>query len=122
MELWFAQYHISAGEKHLQGTQVKDCKDRKTQVLFLAVANALVLVNDKHKYQSTGRFKTATQETYRYSDIYLNITDVLNDSCLCIDLKKILVSDIFFKFNNYFFSNSTATTNKLDDGILVTHF
>ena len=28
---------------------------------------------------------------------------------------------IFFKFNNYFFSTGTPTTNKLDDGIPVTH-
>ena len=28
MELCFAQYHICAGEKHLQETQVKDRKDR----------------------------------------------------------------------------------------------
>ena len=40
---------------------------------------------------------------------------------LCTELKKILVSEFFFKFNNYFFSNGTPTTNKLDDGIPVTH-
>ena len=27
-----------------------------------------------------------------------------------------------FKFNNYLFSNGTATTNKVDDGIPVVHF
>ena len=37
-------------------------------------------------------------------------------------LKKILVSEFFFKFNNYFFSTGTPTANKLDDGIPVTHF
>ena len=36
---------------------------------------------------------------------------------LCTELKKILVSEFFFKFNNYFFSTGTPTTNKLDDGI-----
>ena len=41
---------------------------------------------------------------------------------LCIELKKILVSEFFFKFNNYFFFTGTPTTNKLDDGIPVTHF
>ena len=40
---------------------------------------------------------------------------------LCTELKKILVSEFFFKFNNYFFSTGTPTTNKLDDGIPVTH-
>ena len=40
---------------------------------------------------------------------------------LCTELKKILVSEFFFKFNNYFFSTRTPTTNKLDDGIPVTH-
>ena len=33
MELWFARYHICAGEKHPQGTQVKDRKDRKVSEL-----------------------------------------------------------------------------------------
>ena len=28
MDLWFAQYLVCDGEKHLQGTQVKDHKDR----------------------------------------------------------------------------------------------
>ena len=41
---------------------------------------------------------------------------------LCIDLKKILVSETFFKSDNYFFSIGTPTTNKLDDSIPVTHF
>ena len=40
---------------------------------------------------------------------------------LCTELKKILVSEFFFKFNNYFFSTGTPNTNKLDDGIPVTH-
>ena len=30
---------------------------------------------------------------------------------------KILVSVVFFKFNKYFFSTGTPTTNKLNDGI-----
>ena len=38
---------------------------------------------------------------------------------LCIELKKILVSETFFKFNKYFFSTGTPTTNKLDDGMLL---
>ena len=29
---------------------------------------------------------------------------------------------MFFKFDIYLFSTGTATTNKLDDGILVVHF
>ena len=41
---------------------------------------------------------------------------------LCRELKKLIVSEKFFKFNNYLFSTGTATTNKLDDGIPVTHF
>ena len=41
---------------------------------------------------------------------------------LCIELKKILVSEFFFNFNKYFFSTGTPTTNKLDDVILVPHF
>lgn len=41
---------------------------------------------------------------------------------LCIELKKILVSEKFCKFNNYFFSIATPTTKKLDDGLPVTHF
>ena len=57
----------------------------------------------------------------QYSDIYLNKSNLLNDSFLCTELKKILVSEFFFKFNNYFFSTGTPTTNKLDDGIPVTH-
>ena len=39
---------------------------------------------------------------------------------LCGELKKKNLK-IFFKFNKHF-SNGTATTNKLDDGIPVTHF
>ena len=43
---------------------------------------------------------------------------------LCIELKKkkTLVYEFFFKLNNYFFSAGTVTTNKLDDGVPVTHF
>ena len=29
---------------------------------------------------------------------------------------------IFFKFNNYFFSTGTPTTNKLNDGMLLNKF
>ena len=36
--------------------------------------------------------------------------------------KKTLVYEFFFKHNNYFFSTGTTTTNKLDDGVPVTHF
>ena len=35
---------------------------------------------------------------------------------LCIELKKLIVSEIFFNYNKYFFSTGTLTTNKLDDG------
>ena len=38
---------------------------------------------------------------------------------LCIELKKILVSQFFFKFKKYFFCTGTPTTKKLDDSILV---
>ena len=41
---------------------------------------------------------------------------------LCIDLKKKLESEIFFKFNNYSLSTGTPTRNKLNDGKAVTHF
>ena len=41
---------------------------------------------------------------------------------LCRELKKIIVSENFFQFNNYLFSTSTATTNKLDGGIPVAQF
>ena len=41
---------------------------------------------------------------------------------LCIELKKkILVHEFFFK-HKFFFSTGTPTSNKLDDGVLVTHF
>ena len=40
---------------------------------------------------------------------------------LCKELKKIIVSEIFSKFNNYLFSTDTATTNKLGDGIPAAH-
>ena len=56
---------------------------------------------------------------YWYSDIYFNISDVLNDSCFMYRIKKILVPEIFFKFNNYFFSTGSLTTNKFDADILV---
>ena len=36
---------------------------------------------------------------------------------LCTELLKIMI-----KISNYCFSTSTPTTNKLDDGIQVTHF
>ena len=36
---------------------------------------------------------------------------------LCTELKKILVSQYFFKFSNYFFSIGTPTINKFDGGI-----
>ena len=32
------------------------------------------------------------------------------------------MSEFFFQFKNYLFSTGIPTTNKLDDGILVTHF
>ena len=32
------------------------------------------------------------------------------------------MSENIFKFKNYFFSTGTSTTNKLDNGILVTYF
>ena len=41
---------------------------------------------------------------------------------LCIELKKIIVSEKFFKFNNYFLSTDTPTMNKVDDGMPVTYF
>ena len=37
-------------------------------------------------------------------------------------LKNIIASANLFKFDFYLFSTGTATTNKLDDGILVAHF
>ena len=37
-ELWFARYHIYAGENHSQGTQVKDRKDRK-EVAYVTIGN-----------------------------------------------------------------------------------
>ena len=47
---------------------------------------------------NTGRFKTSTQDTYRYSDIYLSISDVLTDSFLCIEkLKKTLVYEFYLQ-------------------------
>ena len=41
---------------------------------------------------------------------------------LCRKLKKIIVSEILFKFDIYLFSTGNATTNKFDDGIPVAHF
>ena len=41
---------------------------------------------------------------------------------LCRKLKKMIVSEIFFKFDIYLFSTGTATANKLDVGIPVVHF
>ena len=41
---------------------------------------------------------------------------------LCIELKNTIVPENFFKFNEYFFSTDTPTTNKLDNVILVTCF
>lgn len=35
-------------------------------------------------------------------------------------IEKIIVSETFFKFNNYFVSTGTPTTNKLDDGTPLT--
>ena len=35
---------------------------------------------------------------------------------------EVIMSENIFKFKNYFFSIRTSTLNKLDDGILVTHF
>ena len=37
-------------------------------------------------------------------------------------MEKILVFEMFFKFNNYFFSTGTPTANNLNDVIPVTHF
>ena len=67
------------------------------------------------------RFKTVTQEAYWCSYIYLNITDViyLMILFLSIELKKILMSEFFFKFNNYFFSTSTPFIDNLDGVKLV---
>ena len=53
-------------------------------------------------------------------DIYLSISDVLNDFFM-YRIEKILVYR-FFSNNNYFFSTSTPTKNKWDDVIPVTHF
>lgn len=70
-----------------------------------------------------GRFKTATQETYGYLYIYLNTSDVSNDPFSYEgNWKKITVSESLFQFTNYLFSSGTAPTNKLNDGIQVTHF
>ena len=41
---------------------------------------------------------------------------------LCVEFKKNAMSEIIFKFNNYFFSTSTPTTSKFDGGIPLTHF
>ena len=67
------------------------------------------------------RFKTVTQEAYWCSYIYLNVTDViyLMILFLSIELKKILMSEFFFKFNNYFFSTSTPFIDNLDGVKLV---
>ena len=48
----------------------------------MAVANAPVLVTANQILKYLYRFKTGTQKMYRYSDIYLNISDVLIDSYL----------------------------------------
>ena len=47
------------------------------------------------------KVKTTTQEVYRYSYIYLNKCDIPKIHFLCIKLKKVIVSEEFFKFNNY---------------------
>ena len=41
---------------------------------------------------------------------------------LCMELKKVILSENVFNFNNYFFSTGTPTTQILDDGMPVTYF
>lgn len=36
-KLWFARYEICAGEKHLQGTYVQDCKNRRGELSAVIV-------------------------------------------------------------------------------------
>ena len=40
----------------------------------------------------------------------------------CIELKKVIPSIFFFKFNSYLFSTSTLAASRLDDGVPVTYF
>ena len=53
--------------------------------------------------------------------IYINLI-YLTINFLCIELKKVKISENIFKFKNYFFSNGTRTANKFDGVIPVMHF
>ena len=60
------------------------------------------------------------QKTYRYFLIFTSIHLMyLMIHFLFRELKKIILSKIFFKFNNYLFSTGTETTNNVHDGIPV---
>ena len=48
-------------------------------------------------------------------------TEDLLTHILYIELKKIIMSENFFKTDSYFCSTGTSTTNKLDESIPVMH-
>ena len=50
MDLWFAQYLVCDGEKHLQGTQVKDYKDRNCycqlllSIIIIIITTIIIII------------------------------------------------------------------------------
>lgn len=89
------------------------------------VANTAVPVKVKRNFKVyTGRFKKLQLGGHIYQYILLYLLNYIQHawwSILYIDteLEKIFVSENFFEVNDYFCSSSTATSNKLGDGILV---
>ena len=59
---------------------------------------------------------------YHSSNICLNIYVVPNDSFFMYRIEKNISFWIFFPIQKKFFSSSTPTAKKLDDGILVALF
>ena len=53
------------------------------------------------------KVKTTTQEVYRYSYISLNKCDIPNNSFFVYKTETVIVSEKFFKFNNYLFPTGT---------------
>ena len=86
-----------------------------TRTMWVGTVLVMVNINIEVPVDLKLQLRRCTS-TLIFTYIYLIYLIIL---FLCIELKKMLVSEFFFKFKKYFFCTSTPTTKKLDDSIPV---
>ena len=84
----------------------------------------MVLVTANISIKILGNLKLQLKEIHQYFHIYLNKSDIPNDSFYYMYRIEKSNSVFFFsfKFNSYLFCTNTPATSKLDDGVPVTFF